>query len=398
MASISKRSESNYQVRYRVGNKHPSRSFTNSKDAQYWKGYLELHGAQAALDYLDGIKDQSLTVKVHLDNHIDQLTGVTDGTKAGYRTMVAKSMNELLDVPLVHLSRGHVAGWVNRLSKEGYSAKTIANVHGFLSSAINSAIIDKLIIENPCRGMRLPRTDHTDVEMTFLSQEEFAQLFRHIDPHFQPFVLTLVGTGMRFGEATALMVGDVDLRSKSIRVRQAWKKSAAGKRDLGAPKTKRSNRTVAIPPEVIAAITPLVRARGSKEFLFTSKSGTPILNATFWRNVWGPAVQDFAGDEVCIEHDKGGRKVRVVTSRGPGKHPRVHDLRHTHVSWAISAGISLPVIQRQLGHESVTTTVDRYGHLARSDFDALALSIGSYLPKAKAIESDGQSISAKNGQ
>ena len=58
--------------------------------------------------------------------------------------------------------------------------------------------------------------------------------------------------------------------------------------------------------------------------------------------------------------------------------PRVHDLRHTFASWHIQAGTPLPVIQRQLGHESITTTVDTYGHLARADFDPL-LSLGAGL-------------------
>ena len=386
MPSIVQRNASNYQVRYRHNSKQRSKSFANLKDAQWWMAYLNLHGVQAALDYEAGKQEVATTLGTYLASHIEQLTGVTGGTKSGYRAFVANSMAELLDLPISILNRTHVSGWVNRLSADGFSGKTIANMHGFLSSAMNQAVIDGLAASNPCRGMRLPRTDHTDVEMTFLSPEEFAQLYAIIDPHFQPFVLTLVGTGMRFGEATAVTVKDVDLKHESIRVRQAWKKAEAGKSDLGAPKTKRSNRTVALPPEVVAAITPLVLAKNPNDLLFTSKAGTRILNATFWRNLWGPAVQIFAGDILRIEHDSGGRKVRIVEKEGPGKHPRVHDLRHTHVSWAISSGIPLPVIQRQLGHESITTTVDRYGHLARSDFDALALSIGSFLPHALAIE------------
>ena len=385
MPSIVARSETNFQVRFRDGNKQRSKSFANRKDAEWWMAYLNLHGVQAALDYDAGKREVVLTLGKHLTSHIEQLTGVTDGTKSGYRAYVANSMDELLDLPISLLNRGHVALWVNRLSAQGFSGKTIANIHGFLSSAMNAAVTEKLAVANPCRGMRLPRTDHTDTEMVFLTRDEFGALFELIDPHFQPFVLTLVGTGMRFGEASAIMAGDVDLQNKSLRIRQAWKKPAAGKRDLGAPKTKRSNRTVALPPEVIEAITPLVQAKGAKDFLFTSKSGTPILNATFWRNVWSPAVQEFAGDEVRIDHDKGGRKIRTLVKVGPGKHPRVHDLRHTFVSWAISSGVPLPVIQRQLGHESITTTVDRYGHLARSDFDALAMSIGTFLPQNLAI-------------
>jgi integrase len=66
-----------------------------------------------------------------------------------------------------------------------------------------------------------------------------------------------------------------------------------------------------------------------------------------------------------------------------GKRPRVHDLRHTFASWAIQANIPLPVVQRQLGHEHISTTIDTYSHLARSDFDPLlSLGAGITLPGA----------------
>src|SRR6185295_17155910 len=53
----------------------------------------------------------------------------------------------------------------------------------------------------------------------------------------------------------------------------------------------------------------------------------------------------------------------AVERAGLEPQPRIHDLRHSHVSWLIAAGIPLPVIQRRLGHEHIATTIDRYGHL-----------------------------------
>ena len=81
----------------------------------------------------------------------------------------------------------------------------------------------------------------------------------------------------------------------------------------------------------------------------------------FWNRVWKPAVIAFAGDQWVTLRDAAGRPQVVVTKRGPGKHPRIHDLRHTFASWAIQSNVPLPVIQRQLGHESITTTIGVYG-------------------------------------
>ena len=45
------------------------------------------------------------------------------------------------------------------------------------------------------------------------------------------------------------------------------------------------------------------------------------------------------------------------------KLPRIHDLRHSHVSWLIDEGVRLEVISRRVGHASIKITYDRYGHL-----------------------------------
>ena len=42
---------------------------------------------------------------------------------------------------------------------------------------------------------------------------------------------------------------------------------------------------------------------------------------------------------------------------------RFHDLRHTHAAQLIAAGEHPKVIQERLGHASIRTTLDTYGHL-----------------------------------
>ncbi|MFD6195709.1 tyrosine-type recombinase/integrase [Mycobacteriaceae bacterium NPDC060252] len=59
--------------------------------------------------------------------------------------------------------------------------------------------------------------------------------------------------------------------------------------------------------------------------------------------------------------------------------PRIHDLRHTCASWLIQAGVPLPVIQQHLGHESIQTTVDVYGHLDLRSARAAAEAMGKAL-------------------
>jgi len=386
MSSIEKRSDDRYRVKFRIDGAQRSLTFDSEKGAKEWKKKLDALGALAAMAMLDRREVNPLTVGGYLERHISSRTGTTRGTLHTYRALVRNHMAQIAEIPLALLDREAVAAWVNSLAKAKNSGKTIANIHGLLSSALSIAVSDKLILDNPCYRMRLPRTDHNSAEMIFLTRDEFDDLYALIPAHYQPFVLTLVCTGMRFGEATALTVGDVNLETKSIRIRQSWKKTGFSQRELGPTKTKRSNRTVAIPPQIAQELVPLIQGRSSKAFLFLNLKGRPISGA-FGEKTWTPAVQKYAGDTVEFTKDKAGRKVRVVTKIGDRDHPRLHDLRHTFASWAIQDNIPLTVIQRQLGHESIKTTSDRYGHIQRSDYDILANAISLRLPSSiRAIE------------
>jgi len=88
---------------------------------------------------------------------------------------------------------------------------------------------------------------------------------------------------------------------------------------------------------------------------------------------WKPAV---AAAQHCAQHppapylDRRGRQrdnpKAASTCACPGRlhqTPRFHDTRHTHVAWLIDAGWNPYNIQRRIGHESIKTTFDIYGHL-----------------------------------
>jgi integrase len=63
---------------------------------------------------------------------------------------------------------------------------------------------------------------------------------------------------------------------------------------------------------------------------------------------------------------------KAVTAVGGIDDVRLHDLRHTCASLAISAGANVKVVQKLLGHKTAVLTLDRYGHLFPDDLDAVA--------------------------
>ena len=270
--------------------------------------------------------------------YVHQLTGVTPRTRADYEHMHRRYLTELDPLPVALISRAHVAGIVNRLEREGKSPKTIANVIHMLSSAMALAVDEGHMPRNPCKRVRLPKADLSEVDARFLTHEEFAVLYDATPEPYRPLVAFLVGTGLRWSEATAIQARHVDLAAGTVRVERAWKKVPGGW-EIGPPKSAKSRRTVNAATAALVAVEPLLRKPA--DLVLTTPGGAIIRHGNFFNRVWIPACE----------------------RAGLDPRPRVHDLRHSHASWLISDGVPLEAVQDQLGHESILTTRKVYGHL-----------------------------------
>jgi len=304
------------------------------------------------------------TVDEWAARHFDSLTNVTDGTLTTYRRIYRKTWSPALGH--MHLSRVDREAVAKAVKQVPGSDKTVRNAWGVLTHIFKTAVMDGLIPRSPCVGIKLAaRTTHERAEHRYLTHAEFWQLLDQTPPYWQPLVLTLAGTGMRWGEAAALEVGDVDLDTWTVRITKAEKwDSSKAVRLIGPTKTGRSRRTVTLPVEVVDAVRPLIEGRKRTERLFVPPKSDTLRHKTFYTDIW-------------IKRCTVGLEPR----------PRIHDLRHSHVAWLIAANKSLPVIQARLGHEKITTTIDTYGHLVpdvqRAAADAASLVLGT---RPKAIE------------
>jgi integrase len=347
-----------WSVLYRVDGRQCSTSFNSERDAARFKILVDSVGAvraREAAGLTPPMPRDGLTVTAWLNRYIDHLTGVQQGSVERYRSYVKHDIAPRLGaLPLADLSRDDVAAWINHLEKSGVSAKTCKNKHGFLSGALKAAVAAGQIGANPCERVRLPRWDRK--EMVFLTSEDYQKVNDALGEHWRPLVRFLVTSGCRFGEATALRPSDVDRTANTVRIVRAWKYHSGGY-EIGLPKTKRSVRTINLPPSVLDELD------YSNEWLFVGRSGNPVRSSGFNPRVWKPAI--------------------IKAKLDPP--PRVHDLRHTAASWLIADGLPLPVIQRRLGHESITTTVDLYGHLDRRSDAAAAEAIAA---RVELISSD----------
>jgi integrase len=340
MASVNPRPTADggltWQVRWRQDGRQHSVTFESENAARLNAKRITVLG-RLPDDLRIGEPHDAATVAAAIDRHLAQLVGVQDDTRADYERIAASHLAPLADVLVPDVDRTVLARWVSTMRDDGLSPKTIKNVHGLLSAVMATAVRDGMADANPCVGMRLPRSDPS--ELRFLTPEEFMAVREHIAPTYLPLTDFLAGTGCRFGEASAVTVASVNRTAWTVRISQAWKRTPDGWQ-VGPPKTRRSRRTLWLPPELREPLTPLLE-RPRDGLLFTSRRGQRVSQQTYGANF--------------------RRAVRASGIVRPW--PRVHDLRHSHVAWLIAQGIDLATIQDRLGHESITTTIDRYGHL-----------------------------------
>ncbi|WP_066281716.1 site-specific integrase [Arthrobacter sp. OY3WO11] len=283
-----------------------------------------------------------------VQEHIDLLVRPSPGTIRTYQRILDLHIrNTIGHIPIDEFGYREVMRWIKGLSAVGVAPKSIHNIHGVLSAAMKTAELLEYISRNPCRSVPLPTVERAGEEAMFLTHAEFSMLIEGMHEPYKTLVQFLVMTGARFGEATALKVTDIDLLSKpaTARINKAWKRDGKSRYYIGPTKTGAGKRTLGLNPALVDLLIPLVASRVGNELLFVTADGRRIAHKPFWQHHWVPAVH-------------------AARARGLTKSPRIHDLRHTHASWLIQDGaISLFAISRRLGHASVRTTEQVYGHL-----------------------------------
>ncbi len=369
-----------YVTMWRAGGKtdgkQESENFDDPEVAERFKDLVNGHGQNWPPGWIRGkgfVQDnqpEEEMFEAFAFKIIDKRAAAQGDTKAKYKKLVTDNMSPWFKHLTVRDGEGTITSemvqdWVNDLStgalaphdlkdrkpRTKFKPKTVRNQHGLLHSILQAAVNAEpaLRATNPCANTSLPRLDgeQTEEEVTFLEREEFGWLYECIAEDAKDLAEGFAETGLRWGELTALWPKDLIRRNgrPAVRISRAWKHDEDGKPHLGAPKTKKSRRTVVVTERYWQKLKQRALGRKQNELIFTGPEGGRWDPGTFRRLRWLPAIE------------------KAAELYGLYKRPRIHDIRHSHASWLIAAKVPLPAIQARLGHESITTTVDRYGHL-----------------------------------
>lgn len=287
----------------------------------------------------------------HLDRHIVPLIG---------------------SVKLVALNAAAIRKFEDRLREGGSSPAMIRKVRVSLGSLIADAMEQSQVARNAVRD--LSRNRHKGKELhaekrqkgklkvgvDIPTPDEVTAILAHAMGRWRPLLVTAVFTGLRASELRGLRWNDVDLKKGELHVRQR----ADRFNEIGEPKSEAGHRSVPFGKVVANALREwkLGCPKSKQDLVFPNGEGNVESLANIINRGLVPA--QIAGG---------------VVVDGKAKYTGMHALRHFYVSWCINRredgglGLLPKGVQEQLGHSSITMTMDRYGHLFPRGDDAKTL-------------------------
>lgn len=259
------------------------------------------------------------------------------------------------DVPLQALTSNHIKGfyaWVQdgNTSRGGRrpAPKTVHNIHLTVHRALEDAVDDGLIPRNPAsRARRAPKTGP---EMSTWDEHQLRSfLDQTADDRLFPLWRLTAMSGMRRGEVLGLRWDDLDATALTITINRQWKRGEGGL-VLAPPKTDRGRRTIDIDAETVTVLKQWRRRQLEERMAYDGEWHKS--NFVFTRMDGRPHDVDVVS-----------QRFNRLTGRTELPRVRFHDLRHTHATLLLLAGVPPHVVSMRLGHRSVAFTLQQYAHV-----------------------------------
>jgi integrase len=339
MASVRRpRDGRGWEARYRAPDgRYRSRTFPTKREAQRFVAEVEVDKARGAwVDPAGG--------RILLADWTEQWWTTTTNLRPSTRVRDESYLASYIlpafgRVPLGRITQLDVRAWVAELDSRKLAPATVVKAYQILAKILRAAVDGGLIPSTPCRAVPLPRVERE--EMRFLTPAQVAHLADVIDPRFRALVLVAAYGGLRRAELAGLRTARVNLPRGQLDIAEIMVE-VQGRTTFGPPKTRAGRRIVGLPRSVATELGTHMAHRpdGESDLVFQGPAGGVLRASPFRQRFWLPAI------------------------RSAGLEPlRLHDLRHTAVSFWIAGGASVKEIAVRAGHASVATVLDRYGHL-----------------------------------
>ena len=215
--------------------------------------------------------------------------------------------------------------------------KILISLGGILKYSVRKRYIDS----NPIREIDKPKNKSSKKEVDFLKPEEIRSFIDNTDVQkYKIMFLLAVMSGMRQGELLGLQWDDIDWFNSQVRVKRTFNHGG-----FFPPKSETSKRAIDLSSMVIKELKKwqLACLPNELNLVFPSQEGKPM-----------------------DSHNMVNRHFHPALKRAKLRRIRFHDLRHTYAALLIDQEENPKYIQTQMGHASISITMDVYGHLMNS--------------------------------
>jgi integrase len=262
---------------------------------------------------------------------------------------------------------------------KGLAPKTVHNIHVMLNKALSDAARKGTVVRNVVALADAPSLQaRKRPEVKAWEAEQLVVFLDAIEPHrMAPAYFFAAHTGMRRGEVLGVRWRDIDLRDGRVSVRQALV-TVNYKMSISDVKTGTSRRTIDIDADVTQVLDDWRKLRTEErdgvvpapdDLVFVKADGTSMHPDIF--------SQLF---------DRTVAKIDVPSIS-------LHDLRHTHATLLLKAGVNVKVVSERLGHANIAFTMHVYQHvlprMQAAAADTFSLLLRNERNKAKPDDEDG---------
>jgi integrase len=258
--------------------------------------------------------------------------------------------------PLARIDEDRVREWladmVELIEADELAPKTVNNARTCLPVALNEAVRRGLIPRNPCAYV--PALPLQPGEIEYLRLADIQPYIEGCAAHYRALAEFLIGTGARVSEAVATRWPDLDLDQGVVRIYRQRSRSAEG---TTMTKGKRF-RSVQIGPRLAHTLRSVHAARLSGG---VDDGGWLFLCPRPRRGRYAARLEPLPPHRRTVHEWHEAALIDAGIRDMP-----LHSLRHTAAAAWLAVGHPLIFVQRQLGHRSITTTEEHYGHLETS--------------------------------
>ncbi|MDQ1337779.1 MAG: hypothetical protein QG617_746 [Campylobacterota bacterium] len=276
-------------------------------------------------------------------------------TQSDYRISYEKHIKPYLGKKrLDSIKPSDIALWQNKIL-ESVSPRRLKAIRAVLSTIIQDAMRDELIVRNPLPLVKLPRANKVEIEPFSIS--EIFTILDNADGQYRNFYALGFFSGLRSGEMIGLKWEDIDFFRREISIKRAIKMGV-----VSTPKTLKSVRDI----DMIDTLFPYLQ----NQYSITGKYNSYVFLNEHQENFYD------------IKRIRDTHWKRVLKECG-FKYRPIYHTRHTFATIMLENGEDILWISNMLGHTDSTMTLSRYAKYIKRDERKRA----SFLEKSVALNS-----------